>query len=105
MNIFYDIHTTCKNLEEARKIGHALVLQKLAICVNIIEKVNSIYWWEGKIVDESESLLLLKTKKEKVDQVIKLITKMHSYKLPGISVYKIDKVTKEIEKWINESLK
>lgn len=73
--MFYDIHTTCKNLEEARKIGRKLIEQKLAICVNIIEKVNSIYWWDGKIVDEKESLLLLKTKKEKVNQAIKLISK------------------------------
>lgn len=103
--MFYDIHTTCKNVAEARKIGKNLVEQKLAICVNIIEKVNSIYWWDGKIIDENESLLLLKTKKEKVNQAIKLITKMHSYKLPGISVYKIDKTTTGIEKWINETLK
>lgn len=49
----YDIHTTCKNVAEARKIGKNLVEQKIAICVNIIEKVNSIYWWGGKIVDEN----------------------------------------------------
>jgi len=103
--MFYDIHTTCKNVAEARKIGKNLVEQKLAICVNIIEKVNSIYWWDGKIVNENESLLLLKTKKEKVNQAIKLISKMHSYKLPGISVYEINQVTTGIKEWINNTLK
>ena len=103
--MFYDIHTTCKNLQEARKIGQALIKQKLAICVNIIPEVNSIYWWDEKVVDEKESLLMLKTKKNKVNKAIDLISKLHSYELAGVSVYKIDKVTPGIEKWINKTLK
>lgn len=101
----YEIHTTCKDLQEARKIGQALIKQKLAACVNIMKNINSIYWWDKKIVDETESYLTLKTKDNKVNDAIKLITKLHSYKLPSISVFKIDKVTPGIEKWINDTLK
>jgi len=102
--MFYDIHITCKNFQEAKKIGQALVKQKLAICVNIIKEANSIYWWQDKIIDEPESLLMLKTKKDKVNQAIKLINKLHSYNLPNISIYRIDQVTPGIEKWINKTL-
>lgn len=103
--MFYEIHTTCKDFKEAKKIGQALIKQKLAACVNIIPKVNSIYWWNKKIVDEEESYLTLKTKDSKVNGAIKLITKLHSYKVPGISVYKINQVAPGIKKWINKTLK
>ncbi len=102
--MFFNIHTTCNNSQEAEKIGQALVRQKLVACVNIIPKVKSIYWWDKKIVNDQESFLMAKTKKEKINQVIKLITKLHSYKLPGISVFKIDKLNPGISTWINQSL-
>lgn len=70
--------------EEAEKIAKLLVEKKLAACVNIIPKVKSIYRWEGRICNESESLLIAKTKTLLVHELIKEVKEHHSYKVPEI---------------------
>lgn len=102
MNIVY---VPCKDKEEARKIAKELVGNKLAICINIINSVDSIYLWKGKVAESHESLLLIKTSERLVDDVITQIKKLHSYDLPDIISWKIDKTTPEVERWFENELK
>ena len=102
MNIIY---VPCKDKEEAQKIARHLVSNKFAICINIIDSIHSVYLWKGKVKESHESLLIIKTSQKLVDAAIEKIKKLHSYDLPDIISWKIDKTTTEVEKWIERELK
>jgi len=101
MNIV--IFVTAANKKEAEKIASALIKNKLAACVNIIENVNSLFWWQGKVDSAKEALLIVKTRKVLVPKLIKKVKLLHSYVVPEIIVLPIICGDKEYLKWINES--
>ncbi len=101
---YYLIYITTKDEEEAKKIGKTLVEEKLAACVNI-HPIKSIYWWEEEIMEESEIAMLVKTKAELVDEVIKRVKQLHSYEVPCIISLPIEKGYPDFLKWINQSTK
>ena len=77
------VYVTCKNKDEAKKIAKHLLDKKLIACANILDS-DSLYNWKDKLRDEKESILLMKTKKEKFDEINKEISNMHSYDTPCI---------------------
>ena len=101
---YYSIYITTKDEAEARKIGKTLIEEKLAACANI-HPINSIYWWEGKIVEDSEIAMLVKTKAELVDEVITRVKELHSYEVPCIVSLPIEKGYPDFLKWISQSTK
>ena len=102
---FQFIYIITKDKEEARKIGRELVESKLAACVNIIDNMNSIYWWKGEIKDDNEAVLIAKTKKSLVHEVIKKVKKMHSYDCPCIVSLPIKDGNEDYLKWIEKNTK
>ncbi|MGH9496247.1 MAG: divalent-cation tolerance protein CutA, partial [Candidatus Sulfotelmatobacter sp.] len=74
--------STAGSEDEARKIAHHLVEQKLAACVNIIPQIESIYRWQGKVESSREWLLLIKTTAENFQALREAITELHSYDVP-----------------------
>ena len=96
----YFVYATFKNIREAKKIGKLLVKSKLAACVNIFPNILSIYAWKNKLYDDEECSAIFKTQKTKVSQVIKTISKNHSYDCPSISAFPIEKMHAEFQKWI-----
>ena len=78
------VYITASDLEEARKIGRELVASRLAACVNIIDNMNSFYWWEGEIQDDREVVLVAKTRETLVPKVIDKVKSMHSYSCPCV---------------------
>ncbi len=93
------------NIENSKSIASDLVKLKLAACVNIIPKVHSIYEWEGKIVEEDESTMIIKTTENLLDKVEELILQNHSYDTPEIIQLTVDKSNKDYYNWLNEVLK
>jgi periplasmic divalent cation tolerance protein len=75
---------TCSSEEEGLKIANALVEEHLAACVNLVYPIRSIYRWEGKICDEKEWLLIIKTQKERFEELEKKVKSLHSYSVPEI---------------------
>ncbi len=96
------IYITASDEAEARKIGKTLVEERLAACVNI-HPIQSIYRWEGEIEEEGEAAMLVKTRTELVDKVIKRVKELHSYEVPCIVSLSIDKGYPDYLKWIEES--
>lgn len=94
------IFCTFRTREEAYKLGKELLNEKLIACYNLIP-VESAYWWKGKIVDENEILMILKTNKS-FSEVERYILKHHSYETPEIIAIKPSAVTKKYLKWIEE---
>ena len=78
------IYITASSLDEAKTIGKQLVADRLAACVNIIENINSIYWWEGEIQDDNEVIIIAKTKESLVPELIEKVKSIHSYSCPCI---------------------
>lgn len=102
---FCFVYITTKNKKEAEKIGEALVKEKLAVCVNIISPVNSIYRWKGKIEKAREALLIVKTKKSLAKKIIKKVKSMHSYECPEIIFFSISGGSRDYLEWIKENTK
>lgn len=96
---------TCANKKEAKKIATVLLEKKLAACVNIIDKINSFFWWEGKIDKAKEMLLLIKSKKKLFQKLVKTIKTLHSYAVPEILALPILSGEKKYLEWLNSSLK
>ena len=70
--------------DEAMKIADQVVQSRLAACASTIPTVRSTYWWEGKLMNDQESLLLIKTTSDKFNSLEETIRKIHSYKVPEI---------------------
>ena len=81
INIFY---VTTKDAAEARSIAHTLLEERLIACGNIIPSICSIYRWQGKTMEDNESLLLLKTDALLAEKLTKRIKELHSYECPCI---------------------
>jgi periplasmic divalent cation tolerance protein len=73
--------TTCSSREEAVRIAQALVQERLAACVNILDGVESTYRWQGSVVSEKELILLIKTRSSLLDRVRERISQEHSYEV------------------------
>jgi periplasmic divalent cation tolerance protein len=99
------IFVTSPNKKEAEKIAGALLKDRLAACVNILDKVKSFFWWQAKIDQADEALLIIKSKKTKLSRIIKLVKSMHSYQVPEIIALPIADGYKPYLKWINESIR
>ncbi len=99
------IFITASNKNEAERIARALLKNKLAACVNIVGGVESFFWWQGKIDSASEALLVIKSKKQKLNKIIKLVKSMHSYEVPEIIALPIASGSRQYLKWIDESLR
>jgi periplasmic divalent cation tolerance protein len=98
------ILTTAESDSEARKIATALVERKLAACVNIIPKVQSVYRWKDKVESAEEFLLLIKTVKVQQKQVQSAIRELHSYELPECIAIAVDSGSSEYLQWITDSV-
>ncbi|MFH1578317.1 MAG: divalent-cation tolerance protein CutA [Candidatus Omnitrophota bacterium] len=102
MNII--IFITCANKKEAKGIAGYLVGQKLVACVNIIDKIESVFWWQGKIDSSGELLLVAKSKKSLMPKIIRGVKSRHSYQVPEIIAIPIIDGNKDYLNWINESV-
>ena len=99
------VYVTASELKEAKKIARILLEEKLVACANIISKMESIYWWEGNLVEDVESILLLKTRSGLVDKVIDRVKEIHSYQTPCALEIQIKTGSEEYLDWLDNSLK
>ena len=99
------VYIVCKNKAEAKKIGSSLVKERLAACVNILDSMNSIYRWKGKIEHAKEVVLIAKTTQQLFAKLSAKVKSLHSYSIPCIVSLDIVKGDKEYFKWLEESVK
>ena len=90
---------------ECRKIARHLVETKLAACVNITQPIESIYRWEGKIADDHEYQLLIKSTRELFPEIKAAISKLHSYHTPEIICLPIIEGSRNYLQWVGDSVK
>ncbi len=91
--------------EEAEKIARRLLEEKLAACINIVGDVKSLFWWQGRIDEASEALMIIKTRLDLLEKLIETVRKLHSYTVPEIIALPIIAGHADYLKWIDESVK
>jgi periplasmic divalent cation tolerance protein len=98
------ILNTTDTPELGQKIASALVEAREAACVNIISGIRSIYTWQGKVCDEGECLLLIKSSAEKFEAVRATIRHLHSYDVPEIIAVPITAGDPHYLDWLASSI-
>lgn len=90
--------------EEAHRIADQLLNQRKAACVNIVPKVDSLFWWHGKLDSAQESLIVIKTKASKLKEITELVKRVHSYEVPEVIALPIVGGNEDYLKWIDTTL-
>ena len=88
---------------EAERIGRQVVEERLAACVNILPAIRSIYRWKGAVESAEEVAAIFKTRDEQANALITRIAGLHSYDVPCVVTWPIDKVLARYAGWIEES--
>ena len=94
------VYMTARDEDEARRIGRALVEERLAACANILTSMESFYWWEGKLQQEREAVLIVKTRAALVPGVVSRVQQLHSYSVPCVVSLPILDGNPEFLRWV-----
>lgn len=93
---------TAPSAKEAQKIAHHLVDERLVACVNIVSSVQSIFYWQGKVCDEKEVLLICKSREALFEHISRRVKELHTYTVPEIIALPIIKGSEDYLRWIGE---
>lgn len=96
---------TCPDRAGAESIADALVRARLAACVNVLEGLTSFYAWEGRVHRDTESLLVIKTRGDRFDDLKNEILRLHPYELPEVVAVALHAGLDPYLRWIDECLK
>ena len=97
---------TCGTLSEGRKIARTVVKKKLAACVNLLRSsMDSYYTWKGKLEEEREYLLVMKSTAKRLPQLEKEVKRLHSYDVPEFIALPIAEGAKSYLDWLGDSVK
>jgi periplasmic divalent cation tolerance protein len=102
MTEYVIVYITASGEEEAEKIARALLDAKLAACVNIVRNVRSIYRWQGKIEDESEVLMIVKSRRKLFGRLLDTVKKLHSYSVPEVVAMPVIEGSEEYLAWLGK---
>ncbi|MFQ5965353.1 MAG: divalent-cation tolerance protein CutA [Candidatus Scalinduaceae bacterium] len=105
MSNYIVIFITAGSINEAKKIGRTLVEEKLVACSNIISTIRSIYRWKGKICDDKEALIILKTRKRLFKQIEARVNELHSYEVPEVIAFPIIEGSEKYLSWLTDETK
>lgn len=96
--------TTVNENFDVRGMAESLVSSRVAACVNVIERVSSIYRWEGRVTTDSEQLLVIKTAEDRVDALREAVLAVHPYEVPEFVVVPVRSVSEAYASWILSSV-
>lgn len=99
------VFITASNIEEGRHIADSLVERRLAACANIIEGIHSTYWWKGKKESSEEALVILKSREDRLKELIKVAKELHSYENPEVIAVPVVGGSEAYLKWIGDEVK
>jgi periplasmic divalent cation tolerance protein len=98
------VYVLFADAEEAERIGRTVVEERLAACINILAPVRSIYRWRGAIETGEEVAAILKTSETEADALMTRIAALHSYEVPCIVTWPIDKVLASYADWVESNV-
>jgi periplasmic divalent cation tolerance protein len=86
---FRFVYVTAPTREVALSLGRLVVSTRLAACANVLDGMTSVYWWDQKLNEDSESVLIIKTRRDKLEALMQAIEAAHPYECPCIVVLPI----------------
>jgi periplasmic divalent cation tolerance protein len=98
----YFVYITAKDVSDARKLGRALLKDRLAACVNILGRMESMYWWKGAVQNDKEVALIAKTTARRLDALIRKVVSIHSYDVPCVVALPIAKGNPSFLRWVEK---
>jgi periplasmic divalent cation tolerance protein len=98
------VYAIFANSDEAERIGRTVIEERLAACINILPGVRSIYRWQGAIESAGEVAAILKTSNDEADALITRVAGLHSYDVPCIATWPIDKILAPYADWVEDSV-
>jgi periplasmic divalent cation tolerance protein len=87
---FIIVIMTAPNKQQATNIVRTLLEERLIACANILESIHSVFWWKGKIEEEEEVLVLMKSQQALFKKLSERVTELHSYDVPEILALPIE---------------
>ena len=96
---------TAGSAEECGKIARAVVEKRLAACVNILGPIRSVYRWKGKVEDEQEHLMVMKTEQARFGALREEVERLHSYDTPEVICLPISEGSEKYLAWLAESVR
>ena len=99
------VYPTFANADEAERIGRAAVEERLAACVNLLGQVRSIYRWKGAVETSEEVAAIFKTTDAQADLLMTRIAELHSYDVPCIVIWPIDRIPGAYADWVEDSVR
>jgi periplasmic divalent cation tolerance protein len=96
---------TTPDLKTARKLARAALKAKLAACANLVGKIESHYWWQGKLESGGEVLMVLKTTEAKLAALDRIIVAKHPYDTPEFIVLKVNGGNERYLNWLADSVR
>jgi periplasmic divalent cation tolerance protein len=96
------IYVTAPNRDEAVRIGREIVTDRLAACANVLPGMTSIYQWQGEIREDSEAVLILKTRRDLADRLVVRVRELHPYETPAILVLPVQSGNPAFLEWIQD---
>jgi periplasmic divalent cation tolerance protein len=96
------VFTTCGSAEEAQRLAAALIEKHLAACVNITAPVTSVYRWKGAIEKSEEWMLVIKSRRERFEELRVMLEGAHSYELPEVLALPVVDGSPNYLAWVEE---
>ena len=97
-------YTTCSDVRKAEKLATHLLQNRIAACINVLPGVKSFYRWQGKVETDAEVLLMIKTSRDLITEVRRVIEKLHDYDLPELIVVPIIDGSPDYLVWLEREL-
>jgi periplasmic divalent cation tolerance protein len=99
------VFITTAGAEEAQRLADILLNERKAACINIVPRVSSRFWWQGKLEAAEESLLIVKTKASVLDEIVGLVKQHHGYDVPEVIALPIIGGNKGYLDWLSKEVK
>lgn len=97
---FAIVLVTAPDLKVARSLAKAALKARLVACANLVPKIESHYWWQGKIESGAEVLIIFKTRKTRLEALEKLVISKHPYDTPEFLVLTLGAGSREYLEWL-----
>lgn len=101
---FRVVLVTAGSLAEARRLARFALRNRLAACVSLLPRIESWYWWRGKVTRSREVLLLIKTHTAQLEALYRCLKSHHSYEVPEFLALPVDRGARSYLRWLEESL-
>lgn len=96
--------TTIGGGQEAARLAKTLVEKRLVACVNDVGPVRSFFEWQGKLEEDSEHLLLMKTRADRYEELETVLRELHPYDVPEVVAIPIERGSKDYLSWVDENV-